>query len=749
MDVGIVNWFGGVNKKTGKANNFGFLTIVKPEYGEQLYFNRKNVLTEEQHLLDSGVYVQFKIITDESGRKQATGVKPIAYVGIIDWFNNGRGYINCENISDVRIETSQSVKSGDVVFFFRKYNSVYRKNEAISPQIVETSSKNKLIIETCINSQIYKIYEPFIIDYALELPEKKSIKFVLNKIDKLDNQYKQEILNNLIIKSEKLFLASSELRQLLTSESNVSRYCDFFNKYLYLVQEDLKRELIKELFIRIKKTSNSLSSQYWNKIDFLKQNLQYKGCLWSIIPEHIKIELVKERYSTFFDLVLQFEQSDYPYSKGLSVSPKELKELYTFDDLDWDLIRSWCSQESGSNYEFNLAKMMSARGAEKLVFNFYKILGSSVEDTSAHQITGQTNIWKKGDVKLDSSILIDVKNARNTTNSNIYSEFCVPKFKQDRGSNVLITAVLSPYLQKKFMINPDNIYFKTIDPIILGSLDNETLLNLEYIFSNRFLSIDISRNSTSNRYLPPWLFDYNEKFYIKQHSLISKFRTILDSDIPDWEEIVITGARPLPLFITAKRNLPEKWQCHISSWKADFVKYLINITEESISLPYLLLGLLTHFLERLSKEDKTYSPKEYEDLIYTNFSRTEPLKIYDPLNIIKDFCNTLQTLWDNKETANLDQFTMFKFNGQGLLQGKRRQSDKFLTTILAYCGGWVNKKGKCGYSPLIVGKQNNCSVCGKLICPKDNCQFCSDDCENYLKRKDNQSLNTNFDYSNF
>ncbi len=55
MSVGTINWFGGVNKKTGRTNDFGFITTIEPEYGEELYFNQKNVLTEEQCLLDSGV----------------------------------------------------------------------------------------------------------------------------------------------------------------------------------------------------------------------------------------------------------------------------------------------------------------------------------------------------------------------------------------------------------------------------------------------------------------------------------------------------------------------------------------------------------------------------------------------------------------------------------------------------------------------------------------------------------------------
>ena len=815
------------------------------------------------------MYVQYETITDKRGRKQATKVQPIPYVGIVDWFNHGRGYINCENTPDVRIETSQNLTSGDVVFFFRKRNPVYKNDGTVLPRKVNTSDNDSLILKICASSQLTTIYKPFIVDYALNLPQEESIEFILNKTKNLDPLSKQEILTSLIAKSENLFLLSSELRQLLASTPDISEYCNFINKHLPLVTANLQQELVKELVYRLEENSSLLRSQcwsnidflrqnveyegylwdiapekvrieliieryqefakfalalpqkesivflsdkieelderyiskvidslfkeaenlfisspklckllissydnsnycnfinkyielvdndlkhelladlnqrlekghsslrlqYWSKIDFLKQNVKYKGQFWNLAPEDIKIKLIKERYQDFFDLIVQFENSDYPYSKALTTS---IKELYHFDTLDLNLINTWCPQQYGSINDFELAKMMSARGAEKLAFNFYKTLGYSVEDTAAHQITKESETWIRGDIRLNSNLLIDVKNARTTVNSDTYSEFCVPTFKQNRGSDVLITAVLSPYLQTRFMKEPSSVNFSVMKPVILGSLNNKTLLTLESIFSDRLLSIDISRNSSSNRYLPPWLFDYGDKFYVEQRKIIFKFKALLDSNIPDWDDIKIAKVKIFPLFIAAKRSIPNKWQSYVPTWKVDFVNNFINVPEENISLPYLFLGLLKHFLKNIGEKDETYSPKDYKDLLYTSSSETQPLKIYDPLNIIRDFCTTLQILWENREIANLNQFTMFKFNGQGLLQGKRVHSDRVLTTILAYCGGRVEKKGKCGYRPLIVGRHKNCSACGKLICPKDDCRFCSINCVNYLQRQ--------------
>ncbi|OUL28987.1 hypothetical protein [Nostoc sp. 106C] len=114
------------------------------------------------------------------------------------------------------------------------------------------------------------------------------------------------------------------------------------------------------------------------------------------------------------------------------------------------------------------------------------------------------------------------------------------------------------------------------------------------------------------------------------------------------------------------------------------------------------------------------------------------LKLYDPLNTIKDFCASLQSLWENREKANLAEFKVFKFNGRGLLQGQRSEQDNNLTTILAYCGGKVEKKGKCRFTPLVVGKHDNCPTCGRLICPQNDCGYCSDKCPSHELRKQNK-----------
>ncbi len=115
---------------------------------------------------------------------------------------------------------------------------------------------------------------------------------------------------------------------------------------------------------------------------------------------------------------------------------------------------------------------------------------------------------------------------------------------------------------------------------------------------------------------------------------------------------------------------------------------------------------------------------------------SNPLKIYDPLNLINELCNSLISIWNHRNTGTLKlrEFKIFKLSGRGLLQGQRFEGDQ-LTTLLAYCGGEIRNEdgkyqGKCGFTPLVLGRHHTCQDCGRLICSK--CSCCHKDCINFL-----------------
>jgi hypothetical protein len=212
--------------------------------------------------------------------------------------------------------------------------------------------------------------------------------------------------------------------------------------------------------------------------------------------------------------------------------------------------------------------------------------------------------------------------------------------------------------------------------------------------------------------------------------------------------LVLLGDKPidyyLPLPIYANKSIPLPWQKNISDWEKLLINLLYRPDNKLLNLPHLFMAILKHFLTMLSTNNIEYHPNKILTLLNLNRSRRgyslrersiNPLKIYDPLNIISNFCETLGIVWDNRRQANLTGFKVFKFDGRGLLSGKRSADDSHSTTILAFCGGWIQGQGKCGYSPLVIGKDSNCHYCGKLICPQDNCGYCSSNCPGYEERK--------------
>jgi cold shock CspA family protein len=735
-----MQWFGGLNNQTKKINNYGFILAFDGEENETIFVHRNNIPVHLQDFLESknreGVYVQFEIEPTSKG-KSAVNVDLLTFVGIVKWFDRGRGHIKRDLIPDVRFTSNESFNSKDILHFGIRYNSQIEQDEAILVQKVNNFTENQEIIQKCIQSDNPDIFLIFLIKYLQNLPVEEAISLVIEKIKLIKNREKiiliyerkiNKLIDELFEKTENLFIESSDLRSFLPiNESASNSYGRFIDKYINSVDEPLRQELLAELTERLRKASDLQISIYWKQVKYLQQNLEYKGFLWEVAPAERKKALIKDKYKKFFETVYQFNNSDYPYEQATTT---DWWDLYNFDEDDKKLIKKWDSNISDN--AFTKVKMISARGAEKLVIQFYKTLNYVVEDISIHQVTQESHDWKQGDVRLDSWQLLDVKNARSPINSDVYSEFCVPSFKQYRVNDVKVVGVLSPYVKKEEIdgTNQPKSWHLNQKVSVLGAFDKTKLQELEVLFSDRLIRIDMPRGFSPKAYLPHWLFDYDERFYVKQLEVVAQFQQLQEDDIPSWEDVLTVSQNPLSLFIAAKRKLPQEWLCSLPQWQVEFINSLLNLTTERISLPYVFLSLLRHFLTMLSYENSDYSPQQYQEILYTNSGMTHPLKLYDPLNTIKNFCDTLQSLWEHREQENLTEFKIFKFNGRGLLRGKRSEAERMETTILAYCGGKIEKKKKarCGFTPLVIGKHQTCFTCCRLICPKEDCSHCSDDC---------------------
>lgn len=373
------------------------------------------------------------------------------------------------------------------------------------------------------------IFKLFLLKYIASLSAEEAIKLVLDKLELLDEERELNfLLHQLVSQHKHLFLLSSQLRGwLLSHDSNIGKYCDLINEHLEVVEDGLQQELIQEILVQITEVEDDRKNLLWDRIEYLSNHLTYRGYLWDLAPLKYQQKVIQKRFKEFFELQSEFDTSSYHYSDNISL---ETNQLFPLDEQSEKLIVKWNNGvKNSTDY-----RLISARGAEKLVMEFYRKLGHQVEDISIHQVTEKSQDWIKGDIRVDSKVLLDVKNARISVNSNVYSEFCIPNFKKERTDDVLIVGVLSPlFAQEKYNTswsehiinrNNDNNHLaraysrkKIItSPLVLGTFDKTKLEELESHFSDRLLSINMGRNFSTNNYLPHWVFDYPEDFYIQQ-----------------------------------------------------------------------------------------------------------------------------------------------------------------------------------------------------------------------------------------
>ena len=378
-----------------------------------------------------------------------------------------------------------------------------------------------------------------------------------------------------------------------------------------------------------------------------------------------------------------------------------------------------------------LERVLSARAAEKSVMEFYQRYGYYVEDVSIHWLTSESPDWEQYDLKINE-FSFDVKNSRRSKqNPNSYVEHCVPSFKQDRSNrDVTIAGVLSPDLSTSQILNPNSSMNQDSPILFLGltNINKLTEIRNEFEIPN-LLEINLQRPNRKGLFLPGWIFDYPKFLYEQRDNELNK---IVEQTVPEhglWKEF---NLNPIPLCTAAGIDLGQLWSSEVlADWKRSFLSAVLDLRKKyDLSLPYLFLGILKHFLQMVSgNEDIDYRPTRYKKLIYDpnlDPNHNMPLGIYDPLNMIYSLITSLDTLWDAKHGL-IRSFRAFKLQGLNILRGCQEE-DKKWKTLIAYCGG-----PKCGKDPLVLGDHEHCRKCGMLIC--SDCQFCSDRCSEYYLRR--------------
>lgn len=388
---------------------------------------------------------------------------------------------------------------------------------------------------------------------------------------------------------------------------------------------------------------------------------------------------------------------------------------------DLNLIECWKHAEHATR-ESEERRLLSARLAERAVASFFKGQGFEVEDVSVTQLHQNPNPdWPDFDIRIKGKPL-DVKNARRSRqNPDRYVSYCVPRFKETRNrEDVAIAGTLSHWLPVTEMKHGG----KSVLFLGISRLSDQERLRGD--FGGGALSINFREGGRGFRsFLPPWMFEYPQRMYHSRDKALAGLKNLAT---PDWSLCAEGKLNPLPAHLAAGLKYDGHPNPPLIKFQSEFIaRFMSRTSEGNLSLGVIFLSILEHFLEVLSNGPaEEYSPTSYIPLLFPTEDRSRPLFVYDPLRTINALLNCLSVLWQER-SDRLKDFSLFRLQDFNILQGKRHATDLQWTTLLAYCGGWVEEPTlrPCGRTPLVLGQCKTCA-CGKLICP--DCGFCSEGC---------------------
>jgi hypothetical protein len=339
--------------------------------------------------------------------------------------------------------------------------------------------------------------------------------------------------------------------------------------------------------------------------------------------------------------------------------PGEIYEGFT--DQDLALATSWVYKTENKEYE--KARMLSARWAEKAAARFYRTLGYETLDVSIEQLLGRNSNWKTYDLLIDGSIPIDVKNARTPVNNRQrYVDLSVPAFKSTRArKEVRIVGVLSPYLRLPYLLEPNTIQFDVSSIRYLGETALSEIDELKRSFSSDMLE----KLTIDRKLIPPWMFDFPSLACADTGSDPELIRLLQDVSPESFDALpFLTDKNLISIFLMAGIELPEMWRDTLRPWQQTLYADIQRNCANSISLPRLFLTILTHFLHMLRSDStpKSYSPTGYRELLFWDNTELKwPVGLPDPLGMTADLYSTLVTLWKNRHKTNLKEFVRFQF----------------------------------------------------------------------------------------
>lgn len=504
-----------------------------------------------------------------------------------------------------------------------------------------------------------------------------------------------------------------------------------FAKEKELQNRNIKKERFDNLFSQLRNLAPSIDQSAlntcestYNQLIKLHQTLDLSEQTLQEINGYRQKFLDERQKLIFFNLSTQVMnpnvETRYPLPK--------------LDDRDLQLAGEWCRPSrynlnrtsliaARSKKERELDRLLSARSAEKVAANFYSFYGKTVEDISISQIEkNRKSEWEKADLYVDDlyvdGLYVDVKNSRQSQKSpDRYTEHYIQKkFKHNAEyQNVTIAGVFSPNLRTYELLGEPESYHEYREIQFLGETTWKKLQELKREFKD---SVDFEEpNPTGNFFLPPWVFDYPDYVYTQRDKARKELKNFPNLDSLKSAPIEFNL---IPVSIAVDIDLTEILGDKISEeWELLFLDQLRKrIEKHGLSLPFLFLTILTHFLNMAHspKTSSDFKPDRYREFLFYKGSDT-PLGIYDPLKTIGALINNLITLWT---AGSIRQFRQFKLRSFNILWGKSNPNENRWTTLIAYCR-------ECGKNPLVLGEAKICKR-RSLICPEPDCGFCCPTC---------------------
>ena len=543
--------------------------------------------------------------------------------------------------------------------------------------------------------------------------------------------------------------------------------------FLESTHANLNDELISSAISRFVK--EKLGGHFYRGIkqeDRIKVQIEW---LVKMAAQHSQMKLIevqKKEWNKKLDLLRKFYsmQNDFYNKFVVSKINSRIKRFCDLSDEDLRLISLWSNvtkkdlnKISSKNdlYEYSYNKydvttMISARHAEKAAIDFYKEIKDDVKDCSIEQAhNSSSERWKYFDIEFDD-YYIDVKNARRpfgkTSN---YSEQYVKSFKlYKEGIPITYLGTLSEYKTVE-----EELVNNEIDVQILGELQQNQIDEVSLWISKNFdvkIDLDLSLNNsrrTKGNFIPGWMFEYSNSYYPNRN--LSKMQALLK----DLKELESYSSQKIetPIRIMADDDFEE-----LSPSENKIIETIKKLDKSvGVSRRSLYLSVLAQTLDSINCS--YYEPNQWKDILFrkdnnditptlnannksvrqefkgnpkTSKYKEFPLFLYDSERYIFNLIEVLQDLW-HRNKAILLKYESFRMTGPNILRGVTKEGRQ--ETIIGYCGGMrylSYYKGKCGQNPLYRGESEICNKCGYLICFLEDCQTCSQFCEENARRKE-------------